>query len=111
MGKNLKKKVNDLKENYTRVRYPKGNEVIGIVDKRLGGSRMKVKLMDGREIMAIVPGRVKKYLWIREGDAALLKPWELDKKKMDLIYKFSSKEIKILKKKNLLEQNNDIEEF
>ena len=30
---------------------------------------------------------------------------------MDLIYKYKIKEIKQLKKKNLLEENNEIEEF
>ncbi len=112
MTKNLKGKVGDLQnaEN-TRVRYPKGDEFIGIVEKRLGGSRMTVRSVKGETIMARVPGRVKKYLWIREGDIVLLTPWELDTDKADLIYKFKPNETKALEKKGMLGNLENIEEF
>ena len=81
MGKKLKSKINDLKEYSSKLRYPKGDEVIGVVEKRLGGSRMKVRDTSGKEYLAVVPGKAKKFLWIRENDVVILKPWELDKKK------------------------------
>ncbi len=112
MAKNLKKGVDDLQNSEsTRVKMPKGEQFIGIVEKRLGGSRMNIRSIDGRDIMARVPGRVKKYLWIREGDIVLLEPWELDKSKADLIYKYKPNEIKQLEKKGILESLNNIEEF
>ena len=112
MTKKLKKGVNDLQNSQvTRVKMPKGKQFIGIVEKRLGGSRMNIRSIDGRDIMARVPGRVKKYLWIREGDIVLLEPWELDKNKADLIYKYRPNEIKQLEKKGILESLNNIEEF
>lgn len=112
MTKNLKKGVDDLQnaEN-TRVRFPKGEEFIGIVDKRLGGSRMTIRSVNGGEIMARVPGRAKKFLWIREGDIVLLQPWELDKEKADLIYKYKPNEVKQLEKKGMLGNLENIEEF
>lgn len=112
MAKNLKKGVQDLQnaEN-SRVKLPKGDEFIGLVEKRLGGSRMNIRSIDGRDIMARVPGRVKKYLWIREGDIVLLTPWELDKDKADLIYKYKPNEVKQLEKKGLLGNLDNIEEF
>lgn len=112
MAKDLKKGVSDLQnEDSSRVRYPKGDEVIAIVDKRLGGSRMNVRSVKGEELLARVPGRVKKFLWIREGDIVLLQPWELDKSKADLIYKYKPNERKILEKKGLLGNLENIEEF
>lgn len=106
-----KKKLSDLQnQESTRVRFPKGNEFIGIVEKRLGGSRMYVRSTDGKEIMARVPGRVKKFLWIREGDIVLLTPWELDADKADLIYKYKPNEVKALEKKGIINFEN-IEEF
>ena len=112
MSKNLKKGVNDLQnQENTRVRFPKGNEFIGLVEKRLGGSRMNVRSMDGKDILARVPGRVKKFLWIREGDIVLLTPWELDENKADLIYKYKPNEVKQLEKKGILSNLDNVEEF
>lgn len=107
-----KKKLEDLQnQDSGRVRFPKGKEFIGMVEKRLGGSRMNVRSADGRDILARVPGRVKKYLWIREGDIVLLDPWELDEDKADLIYKFKPNEVNVLKKKGMLGDFDSIEEF
>lgn len=108
-----KKKLADLQnqEQTTRARMPKNEQFIGVVEKRLGGSRMNIKGVDGRQIMARVPGRAKKFLWIREGDIVLLEPWELDKDKADLIYKYKPNEIKQLEKKGLLVNFENIEEF
>ena len=112
MAKKLKKKVRDLQNSDSvRVKMPRGEQFIGIVEKRLGGSRMNIRSMDGRDIMARVPGRAKKYLWIREGDIVLLEPWELDKDKADLVYKYKPNEIKQLEKKGILESLSNIEEF
>ncbi len=110
--KNKKDKLADLQEqDTTRFKAPKGNQFIGIVEKRLGGSRMNVRSMDGREILARVPGRAKKFLWIREGDIVLLEPWELDENKADLFYKYKPNEIKALEKKGMLANFENIEEF
>jgi translation initiation factor 1A len=112
MASNLKKGVADLQnQENVRARIPRGTQFIGLVEKRLGGSRMTIRAMDGTTIMARVPGRSKKYLWIREGDIVLLEPWEFDKKKADLTYKYKPAEIKQLEKKGLLGDLNQVEEF
>ena len=110
--KNKKNKLADLQnQNTNRFKAPKGDQFIGIVEKRLGGSRMNVRGVDGREVLARVPGRAKKFLWIREGDIVLLEPWELDKTKADLFYKYKPNEVKALEKKGLLANFENIEEF
>ncbi|MCA9486782.1 translation initiation factor IF-1A [Candidatus Woesearchaeota archaeon] len=107
-----KKKLSDLQnEAPAKVRFPVKDEFVGIVEKRLGGSRMHVRSSDGREILARVPGRVKKFLWIREGDIVLLQPWELDKERADLVYKYKPGEIKALEQKGLLGNFENVEEF
>lgn len=112
MVNDKKKKLNDLQNQApTKIRFPRGNQFIGIVEKRLGGSRMYVRRVDGVTILARVPGRVKKYLWIREGDIVLLEPWELDKDKADLIYKYKPNERKGLEKKGMLSTFENVEEF
>lgn len=112
MSFDKKNKISDLENQAsTKVRMPKGEEFIGLVEKRLGGSRMNIRSIDGRDILARVPGRMKKYLWIREGDIVLLEPWEFDKNKADLIYKFKPNEVFQLQKKGLLVNLDNIEEF
>lgn len=107
-----KKKLTDLKnQEPTKVRFPKDNQFIGIVEKRLGGSRMNIRSAEGKEILARVPGRAKKFLWIREGDIVLLEPWEFSQDKADLIYKYKPNEVKILEKKGYLSNLENIEEF
>ncbi len=107
-----KKKLSDLQnQESVRIRFPKENQKIAIVEKRLGGSRMSVRLVSGEQIMARVPGRVKKYLWIREGDIVLIEPWEFDKEKGDLIYKYKPNEVKALEKKGMISGFENVEEF
>lgn len=112
MAKDKKKKLGDLQnQEVTKVRMPKGGQFIGIVDKRYGGSRMSVRSTQGSEFLARVPGRVKKFLWIREGDIVLLEPWEFDKSRVDLIYKYRRNEVKFLEKKGHLSSFETVEEF
>ena len=87
-----------------RVRLPQGKEVLGIVQQRVGGSRMKVLSLDGKERMCRIPGRLRRGLWVRENDVIIVEPWELGgDTKGDVIYKYRSKaEVSFLKKKGLL---------
>ena len=106
------KKKNNTDNNFSsKVRYPKGDEFIGVVEKRYGGNRMRIRKNDGTEILGIVPGRMKKFLWIRENDIVLLKPWEIEKEKCDLIYKFKQNEIRKLEREGILDKTIIEEEF
>ena len=82
-----------------RIRLPRGRETIGILDQRLGGSRMKVRCLDGKTRICRVPGRLKRRLWVREGDVLLIEPWELGgDEKGDVIFKYRSSQASWLKK-------------
>ena len=87
----------DVEDKFVRVRMPREKQVIGIVTQRLGGSRMFVSCMDGKTRNCRVPGSKRRGLWIREGDAMLVKPWEFDDEKCDFEYKYSPVEVSKLK--------------
>ena len=55
-----KKRQQQQQEQEFRVRLPKGNEVFGIVEQRLGASRMRVKCLDGKTRICRIPGRLKR---------------------------------------------------
>ena len=94
-----------------RVRLPQNKEDLGIVKQRLGGSRMRVLCLDGRERVCRIPGRLRRSLWVRENNVVIIEPWELGgDEKGDIIYKYRGRaEVDFLKRKGYLK--NIEEEF
>ncbi len=92
-------------EEIRRTPIPRGNQVLGICEQRVGGSRMKVRCMDGRTRICRIPGRLKRRLWVREGDILLIEPWELGgNEKGDVIFKYRPIQVDLLRKKGLLKE-------
>jgi len=80
-----------------RARLPQKNQVIGIVEQRLGGNKMFVSCLDGKTRNCRVPGRMKRKLWLRPGDVVIVELWDLDKDKGDVIFKYRTNQITWLK--------------
>ena len=81
-------------EQILRVKTPKGREVLGVVAQRLGASRMHIKCLDGRTRVCRIPGRLKRKLWVREGDIVLVEPWELGgNEKGDILFKYRESQV------------------
>jgi len=94
-----------------RTPMPRENQIIGICEQRLGGSRMKVKCMDGKTRICRIPGRLKRRLWVREGNALLIEPWEFGgDEKGDVVFKYRPIQMNFLKKKGLLKLD-ELDEF
>ena len=87
-----------------RVRLPRGEETIGIVEQRYGGNKMMVTCLDGKTRNCRVPGRLKRALWLRPGDVVIVEPWELDKDRGDIIFKYRPNQIEWLKQNKYLEK-------
>lgn len=99
-------------EDFGRVKLPKGKEIFGILDQRLGGSRTRVKCLDGKTRICRIPGRLKRKLWVREGDLVLIEPWGIGgDEKGDILFKYKSTHIDWLKKNGYLKQLEKLEEF
>ena len=89
-------------EGPIRVKLPREGEVLGILDQRVGASRMIVRCLDGKSRNCRVPGRLRRRLWLREGDVVLVKPWEFDNDKGDVLFKYHPAAISWLKRKGHL---------
>ena len=85
-----------------RVRLPHGKEVLGVLEQRLGASRISIRCMDGKTRNCRVPGRLKKKLWLREGDIVIVEPWEFDNEKGDVIFKYNPAQVQWLQKRGYL---------
>jgi len=101
-----------LQQEITRIKLPRPPQVFGIVEQRLGASRMKVRCLDGKERNCRIPGRMKRYLWVREGDVIIVQPWEFGgDEKGDVIYKYTKPQVSYLKRKGYLKKLEEFEEF
>ncbi len=100
-----KKKSNQEQEEpkITRARLPKEEEVIGIVEKRLGGNKILVNCTDKKTRNCRVPGRLRRKLWLRQDDVVIVEPWELDKERGDIIFKYPSNQVAWLRRNGYLE--------
>jgi len=102
MAKFHKKKSENNEQKITRVPLPKQGEVIGIIEQRLGGNKMMVECLDNKKRNCRVPGRLRRRLWLRPNDIVIIKPWELDNTKGDILLKYKPNQIDWLKKKGYL---------
>ena len=107
-----KKQYVQEEEIVTRVPTPKNNQVLGIVEQRVGGSRMLVRCFDSKVRNCRIPGRLKRKLWIRENDVVIVEPWEyIQDTKGDIIFKYRPNQVEWLKKKGMLKTLESTEEF
>jgi translation initiation factor 1A len=90
-----------------RAPLPKGREVLGVIDQRHGGNKMKVNCVDGKERVGRVPGRLKRHLWLRPNDIVIIEPWELDDTKGDVLLKYKPNQVKWLEQNGHLETEKD----
>jgi len=114
MGKRKEElaKQEQIESEISRVKLPRGKQSIGFLDQRLGASRMRVKCFDGKTRICRIPGRLKRKLWLREGDIILVEPWELGgDEKGDIIFKYRPSQIEWLKRNNYIKKIEEIEEF
>lgn len=95
-----------------RTKLPRENQVLGILEQRLGGSRVRVRCLDGKTRVCRIPGRLKRKLWVREGDIVIIEPWEYSgNEKGDVLFKYKPIQVQFLKEKGYLKQLEEFEEF
>ncbi len=94
----------------TRVRMPKTKEgeMFGIADQLLGGSRIKVMCADGKSRLCRIPGKIKKRMWIREGDLLIVKPWSFQDEKADVLFRYTQTQALYLSRNKCLPSTIDI---
>jgi len=101
-----------IQQEITRIMLPRGRQAFGIIEQRLGGSRMRVRCLDGKTRVCRIPGRLTRKLWVRENDIVIVEPWEYSgDEKGDIIYKYTPTQTGFLKRKGYLKQLEEFDEF
>lgn len=97
-----KKKVLS-EEELDKMTLPTENDVLGVVTKLLGFDRVKVKCQDGHERLCRIRGKMKRRVWIREGDVVLVSPWDFQSdERGDIFWRYKHSQVSWLRKKGYL---------
>ena len=83
--------------------------------ERKGGPIMSLKLLDGRNVLGVVRGKMRRRVWMNPGDILLVAKRDFQYNKVDIIGKYSDDEVrKLVKEKEItkafslgLSQNDD----
>ena len=106
------KQLQAQQEEIRRIKMPSGSQCFGLLEQRLGGSRMLVRCLDGKTRVCRIPGRLKRKIWIRDGDIVLVEPWELSgDTRGDVLFKYKPNQVRFLKQRGLLKGLEEEEEF
>ena len=91
-------------EEVGRLPLPRRNrgECFGIASQLLGAARICVMCEDSVSRMGRITGKMKKKMWIREGDLLIVRPWGFQEGKADILFRYSRTQSQYLARKNLL---------
>jgi len=95
---------------YIRLRLPKrqNKEMFAIAEQLLGGSRIHVICDDGKSRMARIPGKMKRRARVRAGDLIIIKPWDIQNEKADIVYRYNRTQASTLSRRKLLPEEINV---
>jgi translation initiation factor 1A len=82
---------------------PATTDVLGVAVKMFGFDRIMVKCQDGHERMCRIRGKIKRRVWIREGDIVLVSPWDFQSdKRGDICWRYRRNQAEWLRSRGFL---------
>jgi len=89
-----------------RVKLPNREELeqFAIVLQLMGTDQIKVLCEDGKERQVRIPGKLKKKVWIRENDIIIIRLWDFQPIKGDVVWRYLGNQVSWLKRNNKLEK-------
>ncbi|HEV2429707.1 MAG TPA: translation initiation factor eIF-1A [Thermoplasmata archaeon] len=97
-------------EEVGRLPLPRRNrgEIFGVANQLLGAARIRVMCEDNVSRMGRITGKMKKKMWIREGDLLILRPWGFQEGKADILFRYSRTQATYLARRGLLPAAIDV---
>jgi translation initiation factor 1A len=90
-------------ESNDQMVLPSMNDVFGVAVKMLGADRIMVKCQDGKERLCRIRGKLKRRVWIRDGDIVLVSPWDFQKdERGDIFYRYRQNQVAWLRDRKYL---------
>ncbi len=97
------KKKSTGQDHVVRVRIPRTGQILGEVEQLLGDRRMSVRCTDGHTRLCRIPGKIRRRIWIKEGNIVLTEPWSVQSdKRGDILWRYTYQQAEWLDKKGYL---------
>jgi translation initiation factor 1A len=93
-------------DSYRRMRLPRADELeqFGVVTQLMGANQIKALCEDGEERNLRIPGKMKKRFWIRENDVVIVKLWDFQPSKGDIVWRYMGNQVSWLKRQGKLDK-------
>jgi len=93
-------------EVITNMVLPVANDVLGIAVKMLGFDRVLVKCQDGHERLCRIRGKMKRKVWVRQGDIVLVSPWDFQSDtRGDIMWRYKRNQAEWLERNGYLKMS------
>jgi len=91
-------------EEIIRVRIPnkRNREIFACAELMMGANHIRVRCFDGITRMGRIKGKIKKKVWIREGDILIVVPWSFQDDKCDITYRYTGPQVEWLRRNGYL---------
>lgn len=86
----------------------KDGEIFAVSKKLTGGSRMYVLCEDQKTRLARIPGSMKRNQRIRTGDLLIIRPWDIQNERADILHRYSRLQSRILSRRNLIPKSINV---
>ena len=98
----MKRKVLS-EEELKELVLPGEGQLLGVVTRMLGYDRVMVLGNDGKERLCRISGKLKRRVWIREGDVVLISPWDFQRDtRGDIVWRYTKNQAEWLRKNKYL---------
>ncbi len=77
-------------------------QLLGIVTEMFGYDRIMVKCSDGANRVCRIRGKMKRRVWIKNGDVVLVAPSEFQTSRADVLWRFTQNQAQVLHNKGIL---------
>lgn len=85
------------------LRMPREGEILGVVIGTVGGGRLMVSCKDGKERLCRIPGKIRRFIWVRDNDIVIIVPWEIGgEKKADIVWRYNKYQAEALRNKGVI---------
>jgi len=104
LGKKEAQKQENQEAQLRRIKLPRkdGLEMFGVVLQRLGGDQIKILCEDGQERNCRITGKMRKRAWMRDRDVVIIRLWDFQPSKADIVWRYIGFQVEHLKKRGFL---------
>lgn len=109
-GKNRRRGKNDSGAQKRELIYKEDGQEYAQITKMLGNGRIEVGCFDGTKRMGHIRGKLRKKVWMSQGDIILVSLRDFQDEQCDVVHKYNSDEARTLKNVGELPENAKINE-